>query len=146
MKIFLSPQVNEEERIEYKFDGDKVIITIGETTDTFDFTGVPEGRLELFDFESEELLIKTNLPVQPLISAEKKDGVLYLELLNWIPLDASESEKFPDWIDSDDYLGPPELKVETEEERLAREEEFSIMPEGEIIEHVGNSLEGWGEM
>lgn len=97
MKILLSPQVSDG-KILYKFSGDKVEITIGDITEEFDFTGVPNGKLELYDEETGEELLKTTLPIQPIISAEKKDEVLYLELLNWISDDASYEERFPEWV------------------------------------------------
>lgn len=145
MKIFLSPQVNDNERILYSFKGDEVIVTIGGITDTFDFTGVPDGVLTLNDLNTGESIIKTSLVANPILSAEKKDGILYLELLNWIGADASQEEEFPEWIDSSEYVRPS-LVVETEEEKKAREEEFAIMPEGEVKVFEGNSLEGWGEV
>lgn len=112
MKIFLSPQ-EDSERIYYKFEGNKVSATIENITDVFDFTDLPDGELELYDMETGEELIKTTLPVNPIISAEKKEGILYLELLNWISEDASDEENFPVWIDSNEYLSPSENVQET---------------------------------
>lgn len=145
MKIYLGPQINDRERIFYEFEGEKVIVTIGSITDTFDFSGLPDGVLEMEDKETGEELIKTSLPINPISSAEKVDGVLYLELLNWIPSDAPDEMMFPEWIDSSEYVRPS-LVVETEEKKKAREEDFAIMPEGEVKVFEGNSLEGWGEV
>lgn len=113
MKIYLSPQVNNE-RIIYEFDNDRVKITINGISDEFDFTGLPDGELELYDHETSENLIQTVLPINPIISAKKKGGVLYLELINWIGENATEAEKFPDWIDASEYV---QRELEKEEEK-----------------------------
>lgn len=109
MKIYLGPQINDNERMFYKFDGEKVTVSAGNITDTFDFTGLPDGVLEMQNKETGEELIKTNLPINPITSAKKVDGVLYLELLNWIPSDAPEEMMFPEWIDPINYVKPKEV-------------------------------------
>lgn len=90
MRILLSPQVpiNEGDKINYEFESDKIIATFKGVTDTFDFSGMPDGRAEN---------IETTLELNPIISAERKDGVLYVELLNYTGKDATEEERFPDW-------------------------------------------------
>ena len=98
MKIKYSPQVNEEQ-IRYEFDGDVITATICNFTDTFDFSEFPDGELKKYDEETGEELIKTNLPINPIISAKRENGVLSVVLLNWIGTDASEEERFPDWIE-----------------------------------------------
>ena len=96
MRIFLSPQVSDDE-IKYTFDGDKITATLDGATDTFDFSDFPDGELE-----AEE--IETTLPVNPILSAKREDGVLSVELLNFIAPDESREEVlFPDWIDAEDY-------------------------------------------
>lgn len=108
MQILLSPQVSDD-RIEYTFKKETVKIKINETEETFDFGGLPDGELEFRSKEEEgELLIETNLDPFPIISAEKKAGVLYLELLNWIPEKAEETDRFPEWIDATEYEPPKE--------------------------------------
>jgi hypothetical protein len=54
----------------------------------FDFSALPDGRAEE---------VSTSLPVQPIVSAERVAGVLQLELLKYIGLDADESQRFPQW-------------------------------------------------
>lgn len=122
MKILFSPQVNDK-RIIYEFDGEIIRAEIGEHKDAFDFTGVPNGRLQIVDPESGDFLLENNLPVNPIISAEKKDGVLYVELLNWISEDASESDRFPDWIDASEYE-PPAKEAEPVADELEGWDEF----------------------
>lgn len=101
MQILFSPQENEE-RIEYTFNGEVISITINGVSENFDFTGIPNGELELFNQDG-SVAIETKLDPFPILSAKKEGGILYVELLNWISGDASKKEKFPEWIDSVDY-------------------------------------------
>lgn len=94
MRILLSPIVSEWSKVEYEFDGEiiKAVYTdipSGETyEDTFDFTGMPDGRLES---------VESDLPKDVILSAEKKNGVLSVELVNYIDFDATDEEKYPSW-------------------------------------------------
>lgn len=115
MKIFLSPQVSTK-KIIYEFNEETVSAKISEEAEVFNFKNVPNGKLELIDPETGEETIKTTLEVNPILSAEKKGGILYLELLNWISEDAPESERFPEWIDAKDYKAPVEPEPEKEPE------------------------------
>ncbi|CAM3442613.1 hypothetical protein [Marinicrinis lubricantis] len=56
--------------------------------DIFDFADMPNGILDG---------VETTLKYNPIISAKRENGVLHLELLNFIGEDATEQEKFPDW-------------------------------------------------
>ncbi|NLA05771.1 MAG: hypothetical protein GX881_08695, partial [Firmicutes bacterium] len=47
----------------------------------------------------EEKRIETVLPVCPVVSARREDGVLHLKLLNWLGRDAPYESRFPDWIE-----------------------------------------------
>lgn len=87
MKILLSPQ-RSDRKIEYKFEGEKIIVTTDNMSDTFDFSSMPDGVMEE---------IETTLSINPIISAKRVDGELSVELLNFIGRDATEEEKFPDW-------------------------------------------------
>lgn len=108
------PQVNDENTIYYEFVDETVKIKIDAIEEMFDFSGVPDGELEIYD-DFGELKIETDLNPFPIISAEKKENILYLELLNWIDENASESERFPDWIDSENYIPIEEGKDESKE-------------------------------
>lgn len=107
MKILFNPQVRDYDEMVYTFSEDFVKVTqiIGgeTTTDTFDFRPFPNGKLKLFDEDTGESLIETSLKENPLRRAERKNGTLYLELINFIALDASHEECFPDWIDHEEY-------------------------------------------
>jgi len=56
---------------------------------------LPDGELD----RREDTQIKTILPVNPVISAKRIDGILYLELLNWIGKDAPYESRFPEWCE-----------------------------------------------
>jgi len=64
----------------YDVQGDILTITHSngevETVDTFDFTGTPDGILDLEGVE-------TTLPVQPIVKAERVGGVLTVTVLDW---------------------------------------------------------------
>jgi len=91
MKIFLSPQVNNGEKINYNFNGEVVTVEHKGVTDTFDFSTFPEG--------AEFMGVETTLEVNPIINVKRENGVLFVTLLNFINSDATEEEKFPDWME-----------------------------------------------
>ena len=91
MRILKSPQIRfDEERFEFSFGLDSITATFDGASDTFDFSGLPDGGVD-------SSMIDTILAVNPVISAEKFGGVLSVELLNFISEDATEEEKFPEW-------------------------------------------------
>lgn len=107
MKIKYSPQRNDD-LLEYEIKGEVItatlklgheeiteegevtFITDEEYTDTFDFTDMPDGKLE----ES-----TSTLPVDPLLSAERIDGVLHVTLLKYHGANATQEELFPEEIE-----------------------------------------------
>ena len=90
--IYKSPQFNNEIKYEYLFEGEVVQVLIGEDVmDTFDFTGFTQ------DGELDVTSVETTLPLNPILSAKRENGILYVKLLNFIDEDATESDKFPDW-------------------------------------------------
>lgn len=92
MKVLFSPMFSDRSKSEYEFNGEKIIATINGVTDEFDFSSFPDG-------EADTENIQTTLPVQPIISAKRENGELYVILLNYISLDASEDERFPEWME-----------------------------------------------
>lgn len=92
IKVYFSPQ-RADNQIEYSFCGETVTARIGEAENTFDFSALPDGELNI------EESIETTLPVCPIISAKRIDGILHLELLNWLGPDAPYESRFPDWIE-----------------------------------------------
>jgi len=110
MRILFRPQ-RSAEQITYTFRGESVTALIGDAEDaiedTFDFTGLPDGEI---DTEQE---IETTLPACPIISARRVDGILHLELLNWIGKDAPNESRFPEWME----LPLPKGAVKKEESK-----------------------------
>jgi len=92
IKVYFSPQVSERQ-IEYSFYGEAVTAKIGDTEDIFDFSTLPDGELD----RGRE--IESTLPVNPIISARRIDGILHLELLNWIEPDAPYGSRYPEWCE-----------------------------------------------
>lgn len=90
MKIYLSPQVSDQ-IIKYEFKGEIIKATIDGITDTFDFSNFTEG--------AELIIVETILPINPIISVRREEGVLWIEVINLIKNDASEQEKFPEWME-----------------------------------------------
>ena len=91
MKIYKSPQVREDDkRFVFEFSGEMIIATFDGISDTFDFTGLPDG-------EADYSMVETVLEYNPILKATKVDGILSVELLNFISEDATEAEKFPEW-------------------------------------------------
>lgn len=92
IKVYFSPQVSERQ-IEYLFNGEAITARIDNAEDTFDFTFLPDGELNI------EEEIETTLPVCPVISAKRVNGILHLELLNWLGKDAPYESRFPNWVE-----------------------------------------------
>ena len=93
MRIYKSPQVRvDEKQFEFEFSGEVIVATFDGIKDTFDFTGFPDG---VVDYS----MIETILEHNPILKATKVDGILSVELLNFISEDATEEEKFPEWIE-----------------------------------------------
>lgn len=90
MIIQLSPQVRRNNKIWYEIDPDKITATINGVSDTFDFTDMPDGELQLWDDEGNDL-IETDLDEVPILSAEKKDGVLTVKI--FFTLDMEEKDE-----------------------------------------------------
>ena len=78
MIIKLSPQVRDNHKIWYEITENKITATINEVTDTFDFTDMPNGKLQLYGSEGESM-IETTLDETPILGAEKINGVLTVE-------------------------------------------------------------------
>lgn len=92
MRVLYSPVVNLPDQFQYSFDGEKVTVTYKGVTDEFDFTGIPDGQIDLSTVE-------TVLELNPIIRANREDGILYLEVINSIDEDSSDVYKFPNWIE-----------------------------------------------
>ena len=103
MKILLSPQVRENNKIWYEISESKVTATINDITDTFDFTDMPDGELQLWDDEGNDL-IESTLDEVPILGADKKDGVLTVKIL--FSIDINEQDErllFPEPMSLDEF-------------------------------------------
>jgi hypothetical protein len=98
MMIKYSPQRNKNSSISYTFDGEMIIADVDGVTDSFDFTAVGDGVLQIRESEPPfDLLLDTVLPMIPIISAKRENGILYVELLKFIDDSATEEDRFPNW-------------------------------------------------
>ena len=89
MKIILSPQVRDRNKIWYEVEENVITATIDGKTDTFDFTDMPNGELQLWGEEGEEL-VQTILPENPILSAKKVNGVLTVKILFSMDMDEKD--------------------------------------------------------
>lgn len=64
---------------EYTVDGDVLTVTIGDTTETFDFTDFPDGQAVEIEVE--------NLPVNPIVSIRKENGIIEVAVIRFYGLD-----------------------------------------------------------
>lgn len=93
MRILMHPQVMlEGKKFDFAFSGESITATFDGDSDTYDFSGFPNGEV---DFS----MVETTLAYNPILIARRVDGVLSVELLNFISEDASELERFPEWIE-----------------------------------------------
>lgn len=89
VKILYSPQKNDKD-ILYKFEVDKITAYYEGQSDTFNFRGLTDGVAKN---------IESDLPFNPIISAKRKCGILYVELRYHYKKGATREEKFPVWTD-----------------------------------------------
>jgi hypothetical protein len=91
MRVLLSPVANPGVKVKYSFDGEVITATIDNVSDIFDFSGFTE------DGEAEG--IETTLPINPIGPVKRENGVLMVELANFIDKNATDEEKFPKWVE-----------------------------------------------
>ena len=90
MKVKLTPQYNPNQVIKYTFGADSFVAEMGGISDTFDFSGVSELSPRQ---------IKTTLPMNPVVQIERVNGELQLTLINYINDEATETERFPEYME-----------------------------------------------
>lgn len=90
MLIKLTPQYNPEHEIKYTFGKDLFVAEMDGVTDTFDFSRVSE---------LDPRQIKTILPLNPVVQVDRVNGELRLTLINYIDKTATETEKFPEYME-----------------------------------------------
>lgn len=62
-------------KAQYTVENDILTVTIGETTEVFDFTGLTEGI-------AEEIIVE-ELPINPIISAEKTGDTINIRVIRF---------------------------------------------------------------
>ena len=116
MKILLSPQIRDANKIWYEIEHQKITATINGVSDTFDFTDMPDGELRFWD-ENENEIIETNLYDNPIISAKKENGELWVEVVFTIDMEEEDERLlFPDWMTLDEFNDLMDELVEREKE------------------------------
>ena len=89
MMIHYSPQRSDRE-LSYAFpQPDVVEATLDGQMDVFDFSGSPDGELDVSALE-------TTLDICPVLAARRVNGRLEVTLLRFHGPDAPESERFPE--------------------------------------------------
>lgn len=136
MKILMSPQGRDRDRIWYEIEDQKITATINGVEDTFDFTNMPDGELQLYDEEGNDL-IESILDEVPILGAEKTDGVLTVEILFSISPDEDDMRLlFPQPLSLEDfYVLMDELHEKNiiRKEKERREEEENLFSEKPVI-------------
>lgn len=104
MQYIYSPQ-RSDDKLQYTFEPDVIHVTLttksgNEYTDTFDFSTFTEDGVAAE--------IHTTLPVQPVLSAKREDGELYVKLLHYHGKNATYEDLFPEWkevvLDGEDQM------------------------------------------
>lgn len=136
MNVLISPQVREDNTIWYEIEDQKITATINDVTDTFDFTEMPDGELELWDRDG-NYLVETVLDEILILGAEKTDGVLTVEILFSISPDEDDMRLlFPQPLSLEDfYVLMDELHEKNiiRKEKERREEEENLFSEKPVI-------------
>ena len=112
----MTPQIREEDKIWYEIEKDVIKATINSVTDTFDFTDLPDGELQIYDGEFNNL-IETSLDEVPILSARKENGVLAVKIL--FSIDSNEKDErllFPKPMTLDEFNALMDELVERDKE------------------------------
>ncbi len=95
MIVKYSPVFNSEKMFVYEFENDKIIAKLfflnskkweEKEKDTFDFSKLGDGKLES---------VNTNLSINPILNADRKDGILTVTLIKLHGIDAIYEERYP---------------------------------------------------
>lgn len=122
MKILLSPKLRDRNKIWYDIKDQKITATINGVSDTFDFTDVPDGELQLYDNNGKEM-VETILSEVPIVSARKTNNVLWIEILFTIELNEKDKRLlFPDWMTLEEFNKLMKEHQEDKKTKLRQEE------------------------
>ncbi|MGG0718664.1 hypothetical protein ABE096_13865 [Robertmurraya massiliosenegalensis] len=87
MRVLYSP-IRSDDKLSYEFVGDEITVTLNGQSEIFDFADMPNGRLEN---------VETDLPINPIVNAEKIDGELFVTLVYFHGPTATHDELYPQW-------------------------------------------------
>jgi len=88
MLVRYSPQ-RSDRSLTYDIQGETITTTLDSQSDTFDFSALPDGELDVSALE-------TTLDICPVLAARRVNGKLEVTLLRFHGPDAPESERFPE--------------------------------------------------
>lgn len=91
MKILYSPSYKLGSKFTYQFSAETITATYEGASDTFNLSSFSEGNI----FQG----IKTTLPYDPISYIERKNGILEVQLVNFIDDEATHEEQYPEWIE-----------------------------------------------
>ena len=120
MIIKLSPQGRDYNKIWYKITENKITATINGISDTFDFTDMPNGKLQRYNSDGESM-IETTLREVPILGAEKIDGVLTVKIL--FSIDVNEKDDrllFPKPMTLDEFNDLMDELVERKKQEVSQ--------------------------
>lgn len=131
MKIQLTPQVRMKDKIWYKIEDQIITATINDVSDTFDFTDIPDGELQLYDDEGNEL-IETKLDEVPIASAKRENGELFVKIVFSISMEEKDERLlFPEPMTLGEFNA---LMAELEE----RDKEVESDGEDDLEDNTGD--------
>lgn len=124
--------VRSDDVIKYTFEADKIyaeciehelvlgktideptqLVEKGRHSDTFDFTDMPNGELQVYDVDTGEALTETLLPENPITSAKRVDGELWVELVMFFGGNEIDDERNLDWFDAKEVESDGEDELE----------------------------------
>ena len=88
MRVIWSPQRSDRELL-YDIGGETITATLDGQTDTFDFSGLPDGELDVSALE-------TTLDICPILAARRVNGKLEVTLLKFHGPNPTPQEAFPE--------------------------------------------------
>ena len=103
MRILLSPQIREDNKIWYEIEGQKIQVEINDIVDIFDFTDMPDGELQLWDKEGRDITYTEDYDF-PILSAKRENGELWVEIVFTIDMEEKDERLlFPDWMTLEEF-------------------------------------------
>lgn len=120
MIIKLSPQGRDYNKIWYEITENKITATINGISDTFDFTGMPNGKFQRYNSDGESM-VETTLREVPILEAEKIDGVLTVKIL--FSIDVNEKDDrllFPKPMTLDEFNDLMDELVERKKQEVSQ--------------------------